>query len=132
MKKYFLIYGILLFLLFEKVCDIFIVLIKIINEKQDLSNSVIYIMLGISVIIPIMLFFLFLKKLNFNHKSLVLLISIYILPSLSKFFVAIILPTDRIIFSCPLSLEIGFISFTGLPITLIFRFHLCCIAYSAA
>lgn len=78
MKKHF-IYGILLFLLFERVSDIFIVLIKIINEKQDLSNTVIYIMLAFSAILSVIFFFFFLNKLNFNRKSLVLLIVFYIL-----------------------------------------------------
>ena len=79
MTKHFLIYGVLLFLLFEKACDIFIALVKIINENQDLSNSIIYIMLGFSVIIPTILFFFFLKKLKFNYKNLILLVVIYIL-----------------------------------------------------
>lgn len=79
MKKHLLIFGILLFLLFEKIYDIFVVLVKIINEKQDLSNLVIYVMLSISFIVPLILFLFFLKKLNFNQKSLALLISIYIL-----------------------------------------------------
>lgn len=79
MTKHFLIYGVLLFLLFEKACDIFIALVKIINENQDLSNSIIYIMLGFSVIIPTILFFFFLKKLKFNYKNLILLVIIYIL-----------------------------------------------------
>jgi len=79
MKKHFLIYGVLLFLLFEKACDIFIALVKIINENLDLSNSIIYIMLGFSAIIPTILFFFFLKKLKFNYKNLILLVSIYIL-----------------------------------------------------
>ena len=70
MTKHFLIYGVLLFLLFEKACDIFIALVKIINENQDLSNSIIYIMLGFSVIIPTILFFFFLKKLKFNKAIL--------------------------------------------------------------
>jgi len=77
MTKHFLIYGVLLFLLFEKACDIFIALVKIINENQDLSNSIIYIMLGFSVIIPTILFFFFLKKLKFNYKNLILLVIIY-------------------------------------------------------
>ncbi len=79
MKKHFLIYGILLFLIFEKVYDILSALVDLINTKQDLSNALIYLMLGISAVIPLTLFFFYLRKLKFDFKNLIILVIFYLL-----------------------------------------------------
>ncbi|PKP40789.1 MAG: hypothetical protein CVT96_07645 [Bacteroidetes bacterium HGW-Bacteroidetes-13] len=80
LDKRFLIYGILSFLIFRKICDILSVLVNISSLRFELSNVEVYFILVIFVIIlPIMFFIFYIKRIRYNFWSLIILSFLYIL-----------------------------------------------------
>lgn len=123
MKRYFLIYGILLFLLFQKFCDIFIIIMKITYEKYDLSNFILYLFAGLSIIIPVLLFFIIFSNLVFNQKNLFLLISCYILTFIAFYFlnreIGVIMASNFKLNKTTKFLNVGVFSWIDIILTII-------------
>lgn len=78
MERYFLIYGILSFLIFKKISSILTVFANIISLRLGLSNIEIYFILIIFALLPLVFFVFYIKKIKFNFRSLMILTFLYI------------------------------------------------------